>query len=111
MSNFTVLLCDLVPPQITSYPSSQNVVKGSSISLSCTAQGTSLENVTWREEDSILEESVQITINITNQTNTLTSQLNIDNVKEPNQGNYSCTAYSEAGSDTKSISLFVTGKN
>ena len=75
------------------------------------AEGTALQNVTWRKDENILEENSRITIHITNELNTMTSQLNIDNVEQLDHGNYSCTAYSEAGSHTRSFFLFVTGKN
>lgn len=104
-------LCFTVLPHIVSSPDDVEVESGTNISPTCTAEGTSLSDITWRKEDSVLVDNPHLTI-ITHALNnlTLTSNLFVSSIELEDTGNYSCTASSVVGNDTRTFTLFVIGK-
>ena len=101
----------LVPPQLTNYPVSPEVVSGNQISLSCTAEGTMLSDITWSREGVTLGENSHLSINaMENSSTILTSQLVITNTEQADTGNYSCSVSSETGMDVRNFFLLVTGE-
>ena len=80
---------------------------GTSVTLTCSASGLHLPNITWTIPDPENEQVIisQSTIG----ESFITSQLDISNTEQADTGNYSCTAENSVGSDTGYIFLQVLG--
>ena len=80
---------------------------GTSVTLTCSASGLHLPNITWTIPDPE-NERVIISQNTIGEI-FITSQLDISNTERADTGNYSCTAENSVGSDTDYIFLQVLG--
>ena len=100
-----------VPPQIVSSLLDVEVELGHSVSLTCAAEGTEISDVTWGRGDIVLVSSERLMI-----TTTILNSLSVESVllvstaELEDTGDYSCTASSAVGNDTRTFHLFVTGK-
>ena len=99
-----------VPTAIISSPESPEVVIGNNITLTCSASGIHLPNITWSRKGEIIVESSKeiISQSVVNET-VLASDLKITNTEQRDTGNYSCSAKNSAGVDTKLFYLQVLG--
>lgn len=102
-----LLLSFTVPPQIVLSPSDAEIETGNNISLTCTAEGTSLMNIAWTKGDTVLINNPKFTITTHAPNNfTLTSELLFETTLE-DTGLYSCTAVNAIGNDTRSFNLII----
>ena len=100
-----------VPPQIVSPLHDVEVEMGHNITLTCTAEGTDILDITWKRGDSILVGSEHLMITSATLNNfSVESMLLVSNAELEDTGNYSCTASNVVGNDTITFHLFVTGE-
>ena len=100
-----------VPPQIVSPLHDVEVEVGHNITLTCTAEGTDILDITWKKGDSILVSSEHLMITtVTLNNSSIESMLLVSNAELEDTGNYSCTASNVVGNDTMTFHLTVKGK-
>ena len=89
--------------------SSSNVtaIIGSSLTLSCTSQGSPPDTFTWRKNnDPTVLQSTSITaLNYTNTSAVFHADYSIDSVTTSDNGTYTCTVTNPIGSDSTTITV------
>ena len=88
-----VSLSEIVPVQ-ASVGSVLTVLSGSSIVITCSADGFPTPSVAWTKGEQLIHKS---------------NELTIVNATESDSGDYLCTAMSEIGSDQESTKITVMG--
>ena len=95
-------------------PSSSTVTVaiGSSLTLSCTSQGSPPDTFTWRKDtDPTVLQSTNITaVDYTRTSAVFHADYSIDSVTTSDSGPYSCTITNPIGSDNVTIMVVVSGK-
>ena len=91
-------------------PSSSTVTVNvsSSLTLSCTSQGSPPDTFTWRKNSGSLLESTITPVDYTNTSAVFRANYSIDNVSISDNGTYTCTVINPIGTDSASIT--VVGK-
>ena len=84
---------------------------GHNITLTCTAEGTDILDITWRKRDRILVSGEHLMITtVTLNNSSIDSMLLFSNTELEDTGNYSCTASNVVGNDTITFHLTVKGE-
>ena len=89
-------------------PSSSTVIAyvGSSITLSCTSQGSPPDIFTWRKDSGPIVQSTSITTVTHDSTSAVfLADYSINNVATSDSGTYTCTVTNPIGSDNKTITV------
>lgn len=92
---------DPFPPSITRHPESTVVVEGQAASFTCGTNGEPTPVISWRQGNTLLSPSSQVTITVNNEEGS--SVLTIANVRESNMGTYQCTASNSQGTVTSNM--------
>ena len=94
-------------------PSSSTVTVtiGSSLTLSCTSQGSPPDTFTWRKDnDPTVLQSTSITaVDYTNTSAVFRADYSINSVTTSDSGTYTCTVTNPIGSDSTTIAVVATG--
>jgi len=104
------------PPSITSPPAAVQAVERDNVTLSCTAEGRPLPNITWLVEPYSGGAPVEIERDsgATEQRNKSAHQttgfLTLQNVRPIDTGNYTCNTSNRLGSNTSKALVEVLGK-
>ena len=100
-----------MPPTIESAPFDTQVVIGNSVSISCSASGVPLPNITWSrvEHEELMNHTDTLIIASVQDDNDITSLLTIVNAVQENTGYYNCTAENNIGRDSVIFHLQVQG--
>jgi peroxidase len=88
-------------PLITVLPQNQKIETGTSVVLSCDAEGNPVPNFFWSKDENILKFTNRIYLATDNKT------LHIDYIKESDAGNYACIAENILGSDEATAQVDV----
>jgi uncharacterized repeat protein (TIGR01451 family) len=96
LTSLVAQLTVLVPPSISSQPTNQTVIAGSSASFQVNASGTSPLNYQWW-------------FNGTNAVGTSTNVLTVTNAQPAQAGDYSVVVTNNAGSVTSSVAILIVG--
>ena len=101
-----------VPVIDTLSSSSVTVNVGSSLTLSCTSQGSPPDTFTWRKDnDPTVLQSTNITaVDYTSTSAVFRANYSIDSVTTNNSGTYTCTVTNPIGSNNATVAVAVTGK-
>jgi len=89
-------------------PPSSNVIAyaGSSLTLSCTSQGSPPDTFTWRKDSGPIVQSTSITTVTHNRTSAVfRADYSINNVSLSESGTYTCTVTNPIGSDSETITV------
>ena len=97
-----------VGPVVTVAQTSQEVVVGESVALSCSAEGRHLPLVSWTTPAPASSGHIDISYSPVNET-FATSNLTISATLPTDNGTYYCTGHNSLGNDTQSIFLQVLG--
>ena len=90
--------------------SSKTIAIGSSLTLSCTSQGSPPDTFTWRKDSGPIVQSTNITtLNHTYDSAVFRADYTIDNTTTSDSGTYTCTVTNPIGTDNKTINVTVTG--
>ena len=95
-------------------PSSSTVIVavGSTITLSCTSRGSPPDTFTWRKDSGSIVQSTSITtVTHTDTSAVFRADYSINSVATSNSGRYTCTVTNPIGSDSKIITVDVSGKH
>ena len=96
-------------------PSSSTVTVtiGSSLTLSCTSQGSPPDTFTWRKDDdqTVLESTSITAVDYTSTSAVFRANYSIDSVTTSDSGTYTCTVTNPIGSDSATITVDVSGKS
>ena len=112
----TNMLCLLLAPIfISTSPQNLKVSQGNSVSFNCSASGPSNLTITWKASGTPIttpDGNVTIaTLDLGDDGGSITSTLTILSTGLQHQGNYSCVASNQFGSDEKTVlTLVVVGK-
>ena len=91
--------------------STVTVVVGSSLTLSCTSQGSPPDTFTWRKDSGPIVQSTSITtVTHTNTSAVFRADYSINSVTTNDSGTYTCTVTNPIGSDRENITVNVMGK-
>jgi len=86
-----------------------SVIVGSSLTLSCTSQGSPPDTFTWRKDNGPIIQSTSITtVTHTNTSAVFLANLVIDSATTSDSGTYICTVTNPIGSDSESITVIVS---
>jgi len=87
------------------------VAVGSSLTLSCTSQGSPPDTFTWRKDNGPMIQSTSIT-NVTHNNSNAVFRANyfINSTTASDNGTFTCTVTNPIGSDDKNITVIVVGK-
>ena len=93
-------------------PSSSTVTVnvGSSLTLSCTSQGSPPDIFTWRKDNDPLLQSTTTPVTYTNTMAVFRADYSIDSVTTSDSGTYTCTVTNPIGSSNVTITVDVIGK-
>ena len=101
-------------PPVIDTPSSSTVTVpfGSTLTISCTSQGSPPDTFTWRKDnDPTVLQSTSITaVDHTNTSAVFRADYSIDSVTTSDSGTYICTVTNPIGSDSAAITVVVFGK-
>ena len=91
--------------------STVTVTVGSSLTLSCTSQGSPPDTFTWRKDNGSVLQSTGITAVDYNSTSAVfRADYSIDSVTTSDNGTYTCTVTNPIGSDSTTIAVVVSGR-
>ena len=84
-------------------------VIGSSLTLSCTSQGSPPDTFTWRKDNdpTVLQSTSISAVDYTNTSAVFRADYSIDSVTTSNNGTYTCTVTNPIGSDNTTITVVV----
>ena len=90
--------------------STVTVTMGSSLTLSCTSQGSPPDTFTWRKDnDPTVLQSTSITaVDYTSTSAVFRADYSIDSVTTSDSGTYTCTVTNPIGSDSTTITVVVS---
>ena len=93
-------------------PNTMTVNVGDPFTLSCTSQGSPPDTFTWRKDnDPTVLQSTSITaVDYTSTSAVFRADYSIDSVTTSDSGSYTCTVTNPMGSDSVTITVFVTSK-
>ena len=113
MCVYTVTFLYTAAPVINDTLSSSHVtaIIGSSLTLSCTSQGSPPDTFTWRKDnDPTVLQSTSITaVDYTSTSAVFRADYSIDNVTKSDSGTYTCTVTNPIGSDNTTVTVMVVG--
>ena len=87
--------------------STVTVTVGSSLTLSCTSQGSPPDTFIWRKDNdpTVLQSTSIATVDYTSTTAVFRANYSIDSVTTNDNGTYTCTVTNPIGSDSTTITV------
>lgn len=98
-----------MPPFVESSPLDTEVVINDSVSLSCSASGVPLPNITWSRTGygELMNSTNYLITNV--QGDSITSLLTVVSAMQGDTGHYNCTAENSVGRDSATFYIQVQG--
>ena len=78
---------------------------GSSLTLSCTSQGSPPDAFTWRKDGGPVLQSTTTPLTYTNKIAVFCANYSIDNITTSDSGTYTCNVTNPIGSDSATITV------
>ena len=99
-------------PVITPSSSTVTVNVGSSLTLSCTSQGSPPDTFTWRKDNdlTVLQSTSITAVDYTSASAVFRADYSIDSVTTSDSGTYTCTVTNPIGSDSATITVVDISK-
>ena len=96
----------------TPLSSTVTVTIGSSLTLSCTSQGSPPDTFTWRKDNdlTVLQSTSITAVDYTSTSAVFRADYSIDSVTTSDSGTYTCTVTNPIGSNSTTIMVVINSK-